>query len=99
LTLRYNNKLFRVFKDLVFITKLSIFTTTSCKKIQKKQKKHNKLIVFFATFSMLINSTTSKFQKKNLKSLTINKKRQIEVLILTNAFVQNRLTLCFYYCR
>jgi hypothetical protein len=31
----------------------------------------------------------SRFRKNNLKSLTTNKERQIEVSILTNAFVQN----------
>jgi len=73
----------------MFTTRLLIFTTISCKRIQREQEKHNKLIVFFATFSMLINSITSRFREKNLKSLTTNKERQIEVSILTNVFVQN----------
>jgi len=89
LILRYNNKLFKAFKNLMFTTRLLIFTTTSCKKIQKEREKHNKLIVFFATSSMLINFTTSRFRKKNLKSLTTNKEPQIEVSILTTVFVQN----------
>jgi len=75
LTLRYNNELFRASKDLMFTTRLSIFTTTFCRKIQKEQKKHNRLIVFFTTFSMLINFTTSRFRKKNLKSLTTNEEQ------------------------
>jgi hypothetical protein len=88
-TLYYNNKLFRVSKNLIFTTRLLIFTTTSCKRIQKKQEKYNKPIIFFAISSILINSITSRFRKKNLKSLTTNKKQQIEVLILTNASIQN----------
>jgi hypothetical protein len=74
LTLRYNNKLFRASKDFIFTTKLLIFIVTSCRKIQEERKRHNKLIVFFITFSILINFTTSRFRKKNLKNLTTNKK-------------------------
>jgi len=73
----------------MFTTRLSIFITTSCKEIKKKREKHNKLIVFFAISSILINSTKSKFRKKKLKSFLTNKKRQIEISILTNVFVQN----------
>jgi len=71
------------------IARLSILIATSCRRIQRERERHNKLIVFFATFSMLINSITSRFRKENLKSLTTNEERQIEVSILTNAFVQN----------
>jgi len=89
LILYYNNKLSKAYKDLISITKLLIFIATSCKRIQKEREKHNKLIVFFATSLILINSITSRFRKENLKSLITNKERQIEVLILINASIQN----------
>ena len=89
MTLRYNSKLFKAFRNLIFTTRLLIFTTISCKRIQREQEKYNRLIAFFATFSMLINSITSRFRKKNLKSLITNKEQQIEVSVLINAFVQN----------
>ena len=87
LILRYNSKLLRASKNLMSTIRLLIFITTSCKKIQKERDKYNKLIVFFATFLMLINSITSRFRKENLKSLTINKEQQIEVSILTNTSI------------
>jgi len=80
LILYYNNKLSKAYKDLISITKLLIFIATSCKRIQKEREKHNKLIVFFATSLILINSITSRFT---------NKEQQIEVLILINASIQN----------
>ena len=89
MTLCYSNKLFRAFENLIFIIRLLIFLTTSCRKIQREQEKYNRLIVFFAISSILINSTISRFREKNLESLTTNKEQQIEVSILTNIFVQN----------
>jgi len=78
--LRYNNKLFRAFKNLIFILKLSIFIiklsifiVTFYRKIQGEQRRYNRLIVFFATSLILINSIISRFRKKNLKSLITNK--------------------------
>jgi hypothetical protein len=59
----------------MFTIRLSIFTTTFCRKIQREQEKHNKLIVFFATSLMLINSITLRFREKNLKNLTTNKEQ------------------------
>jgi len=59
----------------MFIAKLSIFIATSCRRIQREREKHNRLIVFFATSSMLINSITSRFRKENLKSLTTNEEQ------------------------
>jgi len=89
LILRYNDRIFRASKDFIFIIKLSIFIATFCRKIQREQEKYNRLIVFFAISSILINSTISRFREKNLESLTTNKEQQIEVSILTNIFVQN----------
>jgi len=60
------------------IVRLSIFIATSCRRIQREQERHNRSIAFFAT-SMLINSTTSRFRKENLKSLTTNKERQTKI--------------------
>ena len=71
--LRYNNKLFRAFKNLIFIIKLSIFIVTFYRKIQGEQERYNRLIVFFAASLILINSIISRFRKKNLKSLITNK--------------------------
>jgi len=75
--LYYSNKLSRAFENFISTTRLLIFTATSYRKIQEKQEKHNRLIVFSTIFSILINSTILRFRKKNLKSLIINKKQQM----------------------
>jgi len=74
LTLYYSNKLFRISKNLIFTTKLLLFIVISCRKIQRKQEKYNRLVIFFIISLILINSITSRFREKNLKNLTINKK-------------------------
>jgi len=89
LILRYGSKLFRASRNLIFIIRLSIFIATSCRKIQREQEKHNRLMVFFAIFSILINFIMLRFREENLKNLTTNKEQQIEISILTNVFVQN----------
>jgi len=71
--LYYNNTLFKASRNLIFTIRLSIFIAISCKKIQKEQEKYNRLIVFFATSLILINSIILRFRKKNLKNLTTNK--------------------------
>jgi len=73
LILYYNSRLSRASKNLIFTIKLLIFTTISCRRIQREQEKYNKLIVFFATSLILINFTILRFRKKSLKSLTTNK--------------------------
>jgi len=76
LILYYNNRLSKASKGFISTIKLLIFTTTFCRKIQKKQKKtkkNNKLIVFFAISLISINFIISRFRKKNLKNLIANK--------------------------
>jgi len=75
LILRHNNKLFRASKNFIFITRLLILITTSCRKIQREQEKYNGLIVFFANSLMLINFIISRFREKDLKSLITNKEQ------------------------
>jgi len=73
--LYYNNTLFKASRNLISTIRLLIFIAISCKKIQKEQEKYNRLIVFFATSLILINSIILRFRKKNLKNLTTNKEQ------------------------